>query len=93
MGVRKVFGASVADILALIAGDFLKLIVLGLMLACPIVWYLMNEWLQDYAYRITIQPWVFAVTGLSVLIPALATVSVPALKASLAKPSTNLRVE
>jgi putative ABC transport system permease protein len=64
IGIRKVLGASVQSILILLSKDFLKLVLLSFLLAIPVGWYVMNEWLQDYAYRVSIGWWVFAFAGL-----------------------------
>ena len=93
IGIRKVFGASVLNIVNLISTDFVKLILMALLIASPVVWYFMNQWLQDYAYRINIQFWVFAAAGVAVLAIALLTVSFHALKAAVAKPVKSLRTE
>lgn len=93
IGIRKVLGASVAQITALLSQDFLKLVLLALTIASPIAYFAMQKWLQDFAYRIQIQWWMFAVAGfLSVLI-ALITISFQAIKVALANPVKSLRSE
>ena len=64
IGVRKSLGASIQSLVALLSKDFLKLVVVAIVIATPIAWYLMSNWLKDFAYRIQIQWWVFAVTGI-----------------------------
>jgi putative ABC transport system permease protein len=93
IGVRKVFGASIPVLTALLSKDFLKLVLISFMIASPLAWWAMHSWLQDYAYRITISWWVFAFTGLLSAFIALATVGYQALKAALAKPVIALRTE
>ena len=93
IGIRKVLGASVSQIVALLSGDFLKLVVIAFLIAAPASWMVMNKWLQDYAYRINIQWWVFVLAGGLAVIIALLTVSFQAIKAALANPVESLRTE
>lgn len=93
IGIRKVLGASVSNIVGLLSTDFLKLIFIALLVASPIAWYFMHEWLQDFAYRINISWWIFALSGLIALVIAFATISFQAIKAALANPVKNLRTE
>ncbi|MDZ7304890.1 MAG: ABC transporter permease [candidate division KSB1 bacterium] len=93
IGIRKVLGASVASILFLLSKDFGKLVLLANFIAWPVAWYAMNRWLQNYAYRIEIGWWVFALAGGLALIIAFATVSTQAFKAALANPVQVLRYE
>ena len=93
IGVRKVLGASVASIVALLSKDFLKLVLIAIVIASPIAWYAMNRWLQDFAYKIDIEWWVFAVAGLLAVGIALLTVSVQSIKAALMNPVKSLRSE
>jgi putative ABC transport system permease protein len=93
IGIRKVLGASVAGIAALLSKDFLKLVIVAFVIASPIAWYLMHKWLQDFAYRISIGWWVFAVVGLLAVLIALLTVSFQAIKAAVANPVKSLRTE
>lgn len=93
IGVRKVLGASVTGIVALLSKDFLKLVLVSFAVAAPVAWFAMHQWLQDYDYRVTIQWWVFALAaGLSVGI-AILTVSFQAIRAALANPARSLRSE
>lgn len=93
IGIRKVLGASVAGIAALLSKDFLKLVMVAFVIASPIAYYLMHRWLQDFAYRITIGWWVFALIGFVAVLIALATVSFQAIKAAVANPVKSLRTE
>jgi len=93
IGVRKVLGASVSGITAMLSMDFLKLVLIAIVIASPLAWYAMNKWLQDFAYRINIQWWVFAVAGLLAVIIAFATISYQAIKAALMNPVKSLRSE
>ncbi|MGV3639229.1 MAG: ABC transporter permease [Adhaeribacter sp.] len=86
MGIRKVLGASVADILALLSKDFLKLVLLANLLAWPLAWWGMHQWLQDFAYRIPIRWWVFGAAAGTALLVALVTVGLQALRTARANP-------
>jgi putative ABC transport system permease protein len=93
IGVRKVLGASVQNIALLLSKDFIKLVVLAIVIASPIAWWAANNWLQNFAYRIKIEWWMFALAGLFVLVIALLTVSFQAVKAAIANPVKSLRTE
>lgn len=93
IGIRKVLGASVAGIAALLSKDFLKLVGISFFIASPITYFLANKWLQDFAYRINISWWVFALVGLVTVLIALLTVSFQAIKAAVANPVKSLRTE
>src|SRR5690606_13227394 len=93
IGIRKVLGASVAGIAAMLSNDLMKLIAVAIALASPLAWLSMNKWLEDFAYRIDIQWWVFAVAGLAAVAIALLTVSWQAIRAALANPVDSLRDE
>ena len=93
IGIRKVLGASLQSILVLLSRDFLKLIVISLLLAVPVGWFIMNRWLQDYAYRITIGWWVFAIAGATALFIAIITICIQVLKAAERNPVKSLRTE
>jgi putative ABC transport system permease protein len=93
IGVRKVLGASVGTITALLSKDFLKLVLVSFVIASPVAWYAMHTWLQSYTYRINIEWWVFAGAGLLSIIIAFATVSYQAIKAAVANPVKSLRTE
>lgn len=93
IGIRKVLGASVENIVVLISKDFLKLTLLAVLLAFPVAWWMMNKWLEDFAYRINIEWTVFVVAGISTLFIAFVTISYQAIKAGLTNPVKNLRTE
>ena len=93
IGVRKVLGASVSQIVTLLSKEFLKLVLIACGFAFPIGYWLMNKWLQDFAYRIEISAWVFVLAGILALFIALLTISYQAIKAALANPVTSLRTE
>ncbi len=93
IGVRKVLGASVANITTLLSTDFLKLVILSFLIASPLAWYAMSQWLASYTYRISIEWWVFAATGLLSVLIAVLTVSYQSIKAAIANPVRSLRSE
>lgn len=93
IGIRKVLGASLASINTLLSKDFLMLVMLAILIASPVAWWAMHKWLQDFAYRITIQWWMFAVAGLIAILTAVITVSYHAIKAAIANPVNSLRSE
>ncbi len=93
IGVRKVLGANVSSIVALISKEFLILVIIAVPFAFLVAWYAMYKWLQDFAYRINIEWWVFIVAGFAALLIALATVSFQAIKAALTNPIKSLRTE
>ena len=90
IGVRKVLGEN--DITAL-SKDFIKLVMISIIVASPVAWLLMNKWLQEFAYRIQIEWWVFAVSGIAAVSIAILTVSFQAIKAAIANPVKSLRTE
>ncbi|QDK77955.1 FtsX-like permease family protein [Spirosoma sp. KCTC 42546] len=93
IGVRKVLGASVPSIVALLSKDFLKLVVAAIVIASPIAWYAMDKWLSDFAYKIDIEWWVFALAGSLAILIALVTVSFQSVRAALMNPVKSLRSE
>ena len=93
IGVRKVLGASVAGITALLSRDFLKLVLLSFIIAAPLAWWAMTEWLKIYNYRIGIEWWVFALAGVLSVIIALISISYQSVKAAIANPVKSLRTE
>ena len=93
IGVRKVLGASVTSVVALLSKDFLKLVAIAIVIASPIAWYAMRFWLQDFAYKIDIAWWVFALAGVLAVGIALLTVSFQSVKAALRNPVESLRSE
>lgn len=93
IGVRKVLGATVSNLVTMLSKDFLKLVIIAALIAFPVSWWIMNAWLQDFAYRISIDWWVFLLAGFAALLVALATISFQAIKAALANPVRSLRTE
>jgi hypothetical protein len=93
IGVRKVLGASTAQIVAMLSKDFIKLVLIALLIATPVAYYFMSSWLQDFVYRINMPVWAFAVTGMGAVIIAFATISFQSIKAAMANPVKSLRSE
>jgi len=93
IGIRKVLGASLAQIVTLFSIDFLQLVLLAFLIAGPLAWFFMNSWLHDFAYRIPLSWWIFAFAGVAVAAVALLTVSYQAVRSALANPVTALRTE
>jgi putative ABC transport system permease protein len=93
IGIRKVLGASIPGIVGLLSKDFLKLVILSILISSPLAWIFMNNWLKDFAYRINIDWWIFLIAGSIAVIIALVTVSFQAIKAAIINPVKNLRTE
>lgn len=93
IGVRKILGASVSHIIYLLSRDIIKLVLIAVLIACPMGYYAMNEWLQDFTYRISLSSWMFIISGLLALLIALATVSYQAFKSATSNPVDALRNE
>ncbi len=93
VGIRKVLGATAANIVYLFSKEFIVLIAIAFAIATPIAWYFMHQWLQDYAYRINISWWLFPAGGFAAIFIALATISFQAIKAAIANPVKSLRTE
>ena len=93
IGIRKVLGASVATITTLLSKDFLKLVIISFIIASPVAWWFMHNWLQQYPYRVSIGWWVFAVTGVLSVLIAVISVSYQAIKAAISNPVISLRNE
>ena len=93
IGIRKVLGATMASVTALLSKDFVQLVLLANLIAWPVAWFAMNKWLQNFAYRVEIGWWVFALAGGLALLIALLTVSTQAIRAALANPVESLRYE
>jgi len=93
IGIRKVLGASVTGITKLLTGDFLKLVIISIIIASPIAWYLMNKWLMSFSYRINVNVWAFVIAGFTAILFALLTISSHAIKAAIANPVKSLRSE
>lgn len=93
IGVRKVLGSSVSSIVRLLSIDFMRLVLIALIIAIPLAWWFMSEWLESFAYKVTIDLWVFAIAGAVAISIALFTVSFQAIKAAVANPVKSLRTE
>lgn len=95
IGIRKVLGASIRSVTTLLSADFIKLVVLAIVIASPIAWWAMTKWLQEFniMYRITISWWIFVLTGITAIAIAVATVSYQSIKAAVANPIKSLRSE
>ena len=93
IGIRKVLGADVSSIVMLLANDFIWLICIASVVAFPVAWWALNNWLLNFSYRIDIHWWVFIIAGIAALLIALATVSLQAIKAALSNPVNSLRTE
>jgi len=88
-----VLGASVQGIVQLLSKDFVRLVLISFLIAVPVAWYFMHQWLLDFAYRIQISWWVFIIAGILALAIALLTISLKAIKAAVANPVKSLRME
>jgi len=88
-----VLGASVSNINMMLSKEFLKLIIIAVLISFPVTWYAMHKWLQDFAYRINIQWWVFVMAGVIALLVAAFTISFQSIKAALSNPVNSLRSE
>jgi len=93
IGIRKVLGASVVNITTMLSKDFIVLVTISILIASPIAWYFMNQWLQDFAYRANISWWVFVLAGAMAVLIALLTVSFQSIRAAIANPVKSLRTE
>ena len=93
IGIRKVLGASVQQVLLMVSKEFLLLVTIAFIISIPVTWWAMHAWLQDFAYRINISMWIFATAGIAVIIIALLTISFQAIKAAIANPVKSLRTE
>ena len=93
IGIRKVLGATTQNLVGMLTGNLLKLVFISLLISVPVCWMLMNRWLQDFAYRISIQWWMFLLAGAIALLIAFLTLSLQAIKAAIANPVKLLRTE
>jgi putative ABC transport system permease protein len=93
IGIRKVLGASITNVVTMISKDFLVLVAVACVIAFPVAWYAMDKWLADYAYRIDIEWWIFLAAGFTALAIALITISFKAIKAAIVNPVKSLRTE
>ena len=93
IGIRKILGAGIPSLFTLLSKDFIVLVIIAMAIAAPLAWWAMHSWLQNFAYKVTIQMWVFAAAGILAILIALATVSFQAIKAAVANPVKSLRTE
>lgn len=93
IGIRKIMGATVGNVVTLLSKDFIIMVLIALLIATPIAWWALNQWLEDFAYRISVHWWVFALAGLAAIAITLVTVSIQAIRAAVANPVDSLRSE
>jgi putative ABC transport system permease protein len=93
IGIRKVMGATVTNIVNLLSVDFLKLVGISFLIAAPVAWYFMDKWLRDFAYRIPIDWWIFLLAGLTAILVAVLTISYQAIRAAMANPVKSIGTE
>lgn len=93
IGVRKVLGASVTQIVSLLSKDFMQLVALAFVIATPLAWWAMYKWLEDFAYRTTLSWWIFGISGIAMLMIALLTLSIQTIRSAVANPVKSLRTE
>jgi putative ABC transport system permease protein len=93
IGIRKVLGASVSGIVGLLSGDFVKLVIIAFLIACPLSWLAMHRWLEGFAYRTTLNGGLFVLAGAGAVLIAVLTISLQAIKAALMNPVNSLRSE
>ncbi len=93
VGIRKVLGASIPDIIAMLSKDFLVLVFIATLIAFPLAWWGMSNWLENFAYRTDLNWWIFAIAGLAMIVIALLTVASQAIKAAFTNPIESLRDE
>jgi len=93
IGIRKVMGATVTQITAMLSKDFIILVAIAIVIASPVAWWSMNKWLQNFAYRINISWWIFLAAGIIAIVISLITIGFQSIKAAMANPVTSLRRE
>jgi ABC-type antimicrobial peptide transport system permease subunit len=93
IGIRKVLGASVANIVTMVSSDFLKLVIVSAVIAFPVAWWAMNKWLETFSYRVPISGWMFILAAIAAIVIALLTISFQSIKAAIANPVKSLRSE
>ena len=93
IGIRKVLGASVTQIMTLLSGDFIKLVGLAFLIATPLAWWAIHSWLADFVFRTPVSWWIFAVSGIGMIAMALLTLSVQTFRTALENPVKSLKVE
>ncbi len=93
IGIRKVLGAEVSSIVALLSKDFIKLVLVAIVIATPLAWYVMNKWLDGFAYQVEIGWWVYPLAGIVAIVVAMATISSQAIRAAMLNPVESLKSE
>jgi putative ABC transport system permease protein len=93
IGIRKVLGASVAQIMGLLSGDFIKLVALAFVIATPLAWWAVHSWLNDFVFRTSMSWWIFGISGIGMIFLALLTLSVQTVRTAMANPVNSLRSE
>lgn len=93
IGIRKVLGASVSGISLMLGKEFVLLVILAMLIAFPVAYYLLQQWLRNFAYRVTVGWWVYALAGLAAILISMLTIGYQAVKAALANPVNSLRAE
>jgi putative ABC transport system permease protein len=93
IGIRKVLGASMTSVMGLLSKDFLRLVIIALLIACPVAWYIMNRWLDNFAYKTQISWWIFFGAGTIAIFVAFVTISFQSIKTALSNPLKSLRAE
>ena len=93
IGVRKVLGASVPQIVSLLSKDFVQLVLVAFVIAAPVAWWAMHKWLEDFAYRTSISWWIFGLSGIAMVVIALLTLSIQTIRSATASPVKSLRTE
>jgi putative ABC transport system permease protein len=93
IGIRKILGATVGNILALVSKDFIRLVIIAFIIAAPVAWYVIHKWLDNFVYKIPVQWWVFLVAGIATLVIAFITISLQAIRTAITNPVKNLRAE
>jgi ABC-type antimicrobial peptide transport system permease subunit len=93
IGVRKVLGATVSQLVTMLSKDFVQLVLIAFVIATPLAWICINKWLQNFAYRTAVSWWIFGAAGLLMIVVALITLSFQTIRAALAKPVKSLRTE
>jgi putative ABC transport system permease protein len=93
IGIRKVLGATITGIVLLLSKDFIRLVLVAIVIASPVAWYMMHLWLQDFAYRVNISWWIFALAGLLSLMIAFLVIGFQTIRSAIANPANSLRTE
>jgi ABC-type antimicrobial peptide transport system permease subunit len=93
IGIRKILGATITNLVAILTTDFMKLVIIGFLIAAPLAWWAIHEWLMDYTYRTPVSWWVFLLSGSAMLVAALITLSIQTVKAAMANPVKSLKTE